>query len=84
MGELRNRPSPGWGERTFFRPLRGLPRLPRSPTACAVGLRRGLLYFALTGWGNALSTGYAWILAIRFGIGESATLMSHTRVGATA
>jgi hypothetical protein len=32
----------------------------------------------LTGWRNALSTGYAWILAIRFGIGESATFISHT------
>jgi hypothetical protein len=45
-------------------------------------LRRGLLYFALTGWRNALSTGYAWILAIRFGIGESATFRSQTRIAA--
>ena len=32
----------------------------------------------LTGWRSALSIGYAWIPAIRFGIRESATFLSHT------
>ena len=62
--------------------------LPPPPGATPVapqshGLRRGLLYFALTDWRNALSTGYAWILAIRFGIGESATFRRRRYIAGT-